>query len=183
MKSSSNGLVLEGTYAFSVETIAESPNDAALVFVDKENEKFLRTSTIWHDPIEAEETDSIGLELRRQDLKINLLVDMVSELLAQNSVMPPHELIRLTPMGIEFTDNTHKFKEGALGMAKLYIQPAFPKPLQFYGEFVASERDGHIVLRFNGTSGTVQDQIEKLLFTHHRRSIALELANSQATGA
>tara|TARA_R110002072_G_scaffold27080_1_gene88603 strand:+ start:593 stop:1144 length:552 start_codon:yes stop_codon:yes gene_type:complete len=166
------GLVLEGKYSFSIETIQDMPTAAELVNIDSENEKFLRTSSTWQDPVEVEELDSVGLELRRQDLKINLLMDMVSELLMRQSELPPPESIKLTPKGIEFSNKDRQLKTGTLGKVFLYILPALPRALQFYGEVQSGEQEGSLRLEFSGTGKAVQDQIDKLLFTHHRRSIA-----------
>ena len=172
MSELSSGLVLEGKYSLSITAVQEMPSAAELANIDKENEKFLRTSATWQDPVEMEELDSVGLELRRQDMKINLLMDMVSELLMRQSELPPPESIKLTPTGIEFFHETHELQSGTMAKIILYILPALPRALQFYGEVKDGEQQGTTRLEFIGTGSAVQDQIEKLLFTHHRRSIA-----------
>lgn len=172
MTASSGGLVLEGKYPFCIKKVTDTPATNELLDLDKENEKILKASAIWQDPVEVEELDSVGLELRRQDLKISLLMDMVSELLVRQSQQPPLEKIKLTGSSVEFQDEAHDFKLGVKAEAMLYILPAFPRALRFYGEIIESEQAGCAVLGFHGTSVAVRDQIEKLLFTHHRRSIA-----------
>ena len=166
------GLVLEGRYSLSLEAVPQMLEAAELANIDKENEKFLRTSAAWQDPVEVEELDSVGLELRRQDMKINLLMDMVSELLMRQSELPPPESIKLTPSGIEFAADSHSFETGAIAKAQLFILPTLPRALQFYGEITPGGQPGTLRLQFVGTGSVVQDQIDKLIFTHHRRSIA-----------
>ncbi len=181
MSELSSGLVLEGEYSLSIAAVGEMPSAAELAMIDKDNEKFLRTSATWQDPVEMEELDSVGLELRRQDMKINLLMDMVSELLMRQSELPPPESIKLTPTGIEFSNEAHGLETGAMAKIVLYILPALPRALQFYGEVKDGEQQGSVRLEFLGTGVVVHDQIEKLLFTHHRRSIAqVHASNKEA---
>lgn len=157
------------------------PSATELANIDKQNEKFLRTSATWQDPVETEELDSVGLELRRQDMKINLLMDMVSELLMRQSELPAPTPIRLTPTGVEFPNGEDRPQVGSLGSASLYILPALPRALRFFGEIKVGERADSLRLEFRGTGSSVQDQIDKLLFTHHRRSIAQVHASNKAT--
>jgi len=176
-------LVMEGRYSFTVEKIQAIPSSTELLNIDKENEKLLRTSAIWQDPIEVEELDHVSLELRRQDLKISLLLDLVGELLIRKSELPPLESIQLTATSIEFPNEVCALNDGDQVKAVLFLLPAFPRALQFYGEITGSERKGFSALEFQGTSIAVQDQIEKIIFTHHRRSIAQEHAGTRETGA
>ncbi|PCI81628.1 MAG: hypothetical protein COB20_01360 [SAR86 cluster bacterium] len=172
---------MEGSYSFTVEKIQHVPTSTELLSIDKENEKLLRTSTIWQDPVEIEELDHdhVSLELRRQDLKISLLLDLVGELMIRQSELPPLESIQLTATGIEFSNEVCTFGAGDMAKATLFLLPALPRALQFYGDITSSERKGFSVLSFQGISIAVQDQIEKIIFTHHRRSIAQEHAGTR----
>lgn len=178
-------LVLQGSYPFAVDKIQDVPTSTELIGIDKENEKLLKTSAIWQDPIEVEESDHdhISLELRRQDLKISLLLDLVGELLIGQSELPPTEPIQLTAAGIEFSNEVCIGGQGNSAKATLFLLPAFPRALQFYGNITSSEKEGFSILNFQGISLSVQDQLEKIIFTHHRRSIAQEHAGTRATEA
>ncbi len=183
MTSLSRGLVLEGRYSFAVEKIQDLPTSTELLNIDKENEKLLRASAIWQDSVEVEELDNVSTELRRQDLKISLLLDLVAELLIKQSELPPLESIQLTATGVEFSNQICSFGRGDKVKAVLFLLPAFPRALQFYGDITSSERSGFSVLNFQGAGNSVQDQIEKIIFTHHRRSIAQEHAGARETDA
>ena len=185
MTSLPRGLVMEGTYSFAVEKIQDVPASTELLSIDKENEKLLRASAIWQDPVEVEESDHdhVSLELRRQDLKISLLLDLVGELLIRQSELPPLELIQLTATGIEFSSKICTVDSGDKVKATLFLLPAFPRALQFYGSITSSARKGFSILSFQETSIAVQDQLEKIIFTHHRRSIAQEHAGARSTDA
>lgn len=185
MTSLPHGLVMEGNYSFTVEQIQDVPTSTELLSIDKENEKLFRTSAIWQDPVEIEELDHdhVSVELRRQDFKISLLLDLVGELLIRQSKLPPLESIQLTATGIEFSNRVCTVGSADKVKATLFLLPAFPRPLQFYGDITSSERKGFSILNFQGISIAVQDQIEKIIFTHHRRSIAQDHAGTRTTGA
>ena len=183
MTGAPSGLVMEGRFSLSIEKIQDLPTPAEQLHIDKENEKLLRTSAIWQEPVEVEELDHVSLELRRQDLKISLLLDLVGELLLRQSELPAVESIQLTAKALEFSNEAFGLKEGDMTKATLYLLPAFPRALQFYGDITDSTREGFSVMNLQGTSIAVQDQIEKIIFTHHRRSIAQEHAGTRTTGA
>ncbi|MFT4814722.1 MAG: hypothetical protein ACI80L_000141 [Pseudohongiellaceae bacterium] len=185
MTSLPHGLVMDGSYAFTVEKIQDFPTSTELLSIDKENEKIFRTSAIWQDPVEVDELDHshVSLELRRQNFKISLLLDLVGELLIRQSELPPRKSIQLTATGIEFSNEVCAVGSGDKAKATLFLLPAFPRALQFYGDITRSDRTGFWVLSFQGISIAVQDQIEKIIFTHHRRSIAQDHAGTKAKDA
>ncbi|MEX0963849.1 MAG: hypothetical protein WDZ52_07415 [Pseudohongiellaceae bacterium] len=178
-----SGLVMEGRFSFAIEKIRDLPNSSEMLVIDKENEKLLRTSAVWQEPVEVEEPDHVSLELRRQDLKISLLLDLVGELLIRQSEFPAQESIRLTATAMEFPEEIPTRGDGEKAKATLYLIPAFPRALQFYGDIAPSEREGFSLLIFQGTSIAVRDQLEKIIFTNHRRSIAQEHAGARTTDA
>lgn len=164
--------MLQGEFSLSLKGIPRMPDAGVLLNTDLENEKFLKTSAIWHDPVESDELDAIGLELRRQDLKISLLLEMVSELLIRQSQLPPLVALQMTAESLQCIYSGQPLAPGSAVEVTLYIMPAFPKALKLYGEVVPSPEAGKLTLQFIGMSPAVQDRIEKLIFTQHRRSIA-----------
>jgi len=189
MEKHSSGLSLEGEYPLALKPISQFPGTNVLQQVDQDNEKFLKTSAIWHDPVDVEELDGIGLELRRQDLKISLLMEMVSELLIQQSHLPPPVHLHLTATDLlcdypseylsDFlSDRTDaQLAPGTKLELKLYVMPAFPKALKLFGEVGPEREPGKLSIHFTGMSPAVQDRIEKVIFTQHRRSIAQRLGS------
>lgn len=180
MNMQQNGLTLERDFSLSIKQIADFPSQDKLLLADTENEKFLKTSTIWHDPIDVEDLDGIGLELRRQDLKITLLMEMVSELLIKQSHLPPLVTSRLTANGLQCHGDVTQYPAETKVEILLYIVTAFPKPLKLYGEVIQGDdndsAEQNLSIQFVGMSPNVKDRIEKLIFTEHRRSIAQNLS-------
>jgi len=176
METQTGGLVLEGKYALALTPLAELPAADSLVITDHDNERFLKTNSVWHEPADVEELDGVGLELRRQDLKLSLLMDMVSELVASQRELPFAVSIQLTASELHCEHSA--LPVGSTVEANLYLIPCIPRALKLYGEIRESTEPGWLVMRFKGMSPAVQDRMEKLIFTHHRRRIAHALADS-----
>ena len=73
------GLVLTDRLPVSVQVLDTLPEKYELAVADQENESFLKTSLVWQEPVDLDDLDQVGQELRRQDLKSNLLLEMMSE--------------------------------------------------------------------------------------------------------
>lgn len=172
MDSSNEGLLYEGSLPVSFQPIECFPGEGQLALVNEKNENFLKTSLTRHESMEVDEHDEISLELRRQDLKINLLLDMVGELLVQTNKLPAEVMLRLTATGLEYDGDSAAHKAGDKLEIALYISPSTPRALKLYGEVLTSDADSIISIGFIGVSQAVQDWLEKFIFRHHRRIIA-----------
>lgn len=177
MEKHSGGLSLEGEFPLAVKPISQFPGTNVLLQADHSNEKFLKTSSIWHDPVDVEELDDIGQELHRQDLKISLLMEMVSELLIHQSHLPPPVHLLLTATDLQCDHPGAPMTPGTKIELTLYVTPAFPKALKLYGEVGPERQSGKLSIYFTHMSPAVQDRIERLIFTQHRRSIAQRLGS------
>lgn len=102
MDSPVEGLLYEGSLPISFRRIACFPEEGQLALINEKNENFLKTSLIRHEATELDEHDEISLELRRQDLKINLLLDLVAELLVQQNKLPPAIMLKYTATDLEY---------------------------------------------------------------------------------
>lgn len=168
------GLLFEGLLPVAFTQIKSVPETEQLAFINEANESILKASMILHESVDVDEHDEIRLELRRQDVKINLLLDMVSELLIQQNKIPEALLVKLTAGGIKCPVEAFDTKVVGIGEKleiALYITPTTPRPLKIYAEVI--ELDGDLInVQFLGLSQSVQDWLEKLIFRHHRRTIA-----------
>jgi hypothetical protein len=121
-----------------------------------------------------DESPALVHELQRLEYKVNILLRLTAELALRNSGLPQAERVRLTPRALEwFGERTPAV--GSTGLLAVYINPALPQPVKIPC-VVAGERlqDGLRVvqMRFNGLSEAVVEQLEKLIFRHHRRLVA-----------
>jgi hypothetical protein len=117
-------------------------------------------------------------DLLRLDLKLNLLLDVVGQLLAASQQRPQATQIRFNAMGAHFTW-PQALPVGALGVLELTLRDIVVQPLHLPAEVVSGAAAGQVRVRFLALGENVADHIEKLVFRRHRRKIAG--ARSQST--
>jgi hypothetical protein len=121
-----------------------------------------------------DESPALVHELQRLEYKVNILLRLTAELSLRNSGLPEAQRVRLTSRALEwFGDKVPAV--GSTGLVAVYINPALPQPVKIPCT-VAGERlqdKLHVAqLRFSGLSEAVVEQLDKLIFRHHRRLVA-----------
>lgn len=121
-----------------------------------------------------DESPALVHELQRLEFKVNILLRLTAELALRNSGLPPPQRVRLTPRALEwFGEQTPAV--GSTGLLAVYINAALPQPVKIPC-VVAGERLHDNLraaqMRFSGLSEAVVEQLEKLIFRHHRRLVA-----------
>ena len=126
-----------------------------------------------HDALK-EESPALIHELQRLEYKVNILLRLTAELTLRNSGVPAPQRVKLTSRALEWFSGEAP-PVGASGLLAVYVNSALPQPVKIPC-VVAGERieDNARVtqLRFNGLSDAVTEQLDKLIFRHHRRLIA-----------
>ena len=121
-----------------------------------------------------DESPALIHELQRLEYKVNILLRLTAELALRNSGLPPAHRVRLTSRALEWF-GAETPAVGSSGMLAVYINSALPQPVKIPC-VVAGERthDNQRVaqMRFSGLSEAVVEQLDKLIFRHHRRLIA-----------
>jgi hypothetical protein len=121
-----------------------------------------------------DESPALVHELQRLEYKVNILLRLTAELALRNSGLPAPQRVRLTSRAMEwFGEATPAV--GSTGLVAVYVNPALPQPVKIPC-VVAGERTLENVrgaqVRFSGLSDAVVEQLDKLIFRHHRRLIA-----------
>jgi Atypical PilZ domain, cyclic di-GMP receptor len=121
-----------------------------------------------------DESPALVQELQRLEYKVNILLRLTAELALRNSGLPAAQRVRMTSHALEwFGDQVPAV--GSTGLLAVYINSALPQPVKF-SCVVAGQRTEaafHAVqFRFSGLSDGVVEQLEKLIFRHHRRLVA-----------
>jgi hypothetical protein len=109
-------------------------------------------------------------DLMRLDFKLNLLLDLASQLLAQSQPRVGPLAIRLNAMGASWKADSPP-KPGEHGILEVGIRDVIVQPLNLPAESVAAS-PGEARVRFTALGEVVADHIEKLVFRRHRRKIA-----------
>lgn len=125
-----------------------------------------------HGRLEKQDDDSPhSADIMRLDLKLNLLLDVVGQLLAASQQRPQSVPIRFNAMGANFVW-PQPLPVGAHGVLEITLRDIVVQPLNLPAEVVSGAPAGQVRVRFVALGETVADHIEKLVFRRHRRKIA-----------
>ena len=142
------------------------------------SERNLRVLQAWdamqeHGPVEKpDENSPYAADLMRLELKINLLLDLVGQILTTNRPRPAAMPVRFNALGAVWRSTAPLPEAGAQGVAEIYLHACLADPLRLPGRVTNVTPDGHIKVRFAPVGEAVADLIEKLAFRRHRRQIA-----------
>lgn len=153
---------------------ASAPNKAAWV---ANNLRVFQACDVLDEraPADRGEVDPVvALELRRLDLKMTLMLELMGELLTATTGSGPQRVdIELDFRGVKWSPADQSLKVGQRGILDLYIHPNIPRPLKFSGIVSAIETETQSArFDFDPLVEVEGDQLERLIFRHHRRKIA-----------
>ncbi|MFT6274581.1 MAG: hypothetical protein ACJAZ0_000670 [Halioglobus sp.] len=177
-KSPPAGLDFTDNISITWKKIDYRPSEAHLVLVNESNESFLRAVSAMGEITMDNADDEAGLsqEVLRLDLKVNLLLDLVSQLIYKQLEIPAVSKVTMSSREIEWRSEKVP-QPGQMVFVEAYIEHGTPKPMCFYGEVVSSQLEYHsnaARVRYVGLAGSVQSWLDKLIFRHHRRAVAYE---------
>lgn len=174
------GLYYESNISLVWQLVDSLPGDNELVKINEDNSRFLKALAALNEgvPEAGEELPQTAAELQRIDLKLNLLLEIVGELLANQRTLPAPTKVRLGHAAIEWVTQDCP-PPGAQICIEVYLRSELPSPLKFHGVAVLADAQGgsasankRVQVRFVGLNSTLQDDLEKFIFRRHRRSIA-----------
>jgi hypothetical protein len=119
----------------------------------------------------ADDQSPHSADLLRLDLKLNLLLDVVGQLLAASQQRAQPVQIRFNAMGAHFAW-PQPLAIGARGILEVTLRDIVVQPLDLPAEVVSGAPAGQVRVRFLALGENVADHIEKLVFRRHRRKIA-----------
>jgi hypothetical protein len=123
------------------------------------------------DKKKADDDSPHSADLMRLDFKLNVLLDLVGQLLAQTQPRPEPTQIRFNAMGATWKTREN-LSTGSHGVLEITLRDILVQPLDLPAEIVAGADAGFARARFLALGETVADHIEKLVFRRHRRKIA-----------
>lgn len=185
LDSGSGGLSFTDNISITWKAVNYKPDDSHLALVNESNEAFLRSvSAISEFSKDAsEDSPAISQEIARLDLKLNLLLDLVSQLIYQQLDIPEMSQVTVSSKDVEWLGEDLP-EPGSTVFVQVYIQRGTPKPLCFYGEVVSDSNDidsGCARVSYVGLSGSAKAWLDKLIFRHHRREVAFKKSNKSSS--
>jgi hypothetical protein len=177
-QSGAKGLEFHGKLPLAVHAVAALPDAHELLVINHGNEQVLRSVMMLEEKPDHDDSDPIHQELKRQDQKLNLVLDLLSTLLVRFNAVPAARELQLTDTALSFVDPA----PGLQGLCEmqLYIEPSLPRPLRLFGSALFDQASGSTIISFQGLSRALVDQLDKYIFRYHRRLVALAVAEKQA---
>ena len=153
---------------------APPDRDAALAFTER-NVRLLQSWEALDQLGPAEKPDDKAVnaaELMRLELKLNLVLELVGQILHANRPRPTAVPVRFNALGAVWRGAGALPEAGTQGILEIYLHDCIAEPLRVPARIGSVTPDGHIKARFAPVGETVADLIEKLAFRRHRRQVA-----------
>lgn len=126
-----------------------------------------------HGQVEKpDDSAPVHADIVRLDLKMNLLLDMVGQLLVASHPRPKASAIRFNALGAVWQGYPPHPEMGNQGVLEVYLRDCIADPLRLVGRIASVGPDGRVKARFIPPGENIADLIEKLAFRKHRRQIA-----------
>ena len=120
----------------------------------------------------TEDSSPHAAEIARLDLKVNLLLDMVGQLLTASRPRPKAVPMRFNALGAVWHSPPPHPEMGSQGVLEIYLRDCIAEPLRLVGRIASVGPDGRIKARIVPPGEHIADLMEKLAFRKHRRQIA-----------
>lgn len=125
-----------------------------------------------HGQIEKPDDSPHAADIARLDMKVNLLLDMVGQLLVASHPRPKATSIRFNALGAVWQGVAPYPALGNQGVLEVYLRDCIADPLRLVGRIASVAPDGRIKARFIPPGEHIADLMEKLAFRKHRRQVA-----------
>lgn len=139
------------------------------------NEETLRILLLLNEAMPDSGDEELRMpELQRLDLKINIVLDLVAQLITRATPLPQTYPIRIAATGLEWRQ-TQPLAIGEQGIIEVYMDKKYPRPLRLAVQVGAVEKvaeEFKISVRYEQVSELVKVLLEKVVFKRHRRHIA-----------
>lgn len=174
-----DGLIYMDDVPVQWEKLDQPPSEAKLAILNEENERLLRYVGSLDEYLhENKDGEPLAHDVARLEFKVNMLMEMVSQVLAQRLELPAPSRIEMKASGIACL-MPEAPKEGQYFQLSVYLNRQYLKPLVVCGRVVGTEAAGGgggwpVVCMFEGLSEIVRDHLERLIFRQHRRMVALQ---------
>ncbi|CAK0772099.1 PilZ_2 domain-containing protein [Gammaproteobacteria bacterium] len=124
---------------------------------------------------ESRNEEMLEARLKRIELKLELLLDLVGQVVLNQLSIPERLPIHLAAHALVWECDLPP-SEGVTVQVDLYLTPRYPQPLCFVGRVQTIEPltsgKHRVTIIFAELGEVVQDGLERSLFRHHRRRVA-----------
>lgn len=171
------GLMYQGSIALRWQPAEAAPDAQEEARLADSNEHTLRVLLTLddHGHESGDEAMEPGQNIARLEFKLNLALDMLGELLAYYHDTPAPVSVRLGGQGLVWKAG-QALPARQQGYVEIYLNARYPRPVVFAARVqeVKKLTDGfEITVLFGNIGAASRELLQKIIFRHHRRSIAL----------
>ncbi len=172
-----DGLVYVGSIPVSWGPRGDVFPDNSYTRITEHNEHVLRCANLLGEQIRdrVEDESETDLALTRLEAKVNLLLELVSKLDQRTEQIPGLAEVRLAATSIEWKCQDSPPGIGDNVWVNIHLDNRIPEAMKIAARVLTVREDAHgaiVCAEFEFLGGVVQDQMEKMIFRHHRRRIA-----------
>jgi hypothetical protein len=154
--------------------LAKAPDLATVTSITDSNVRILQVCAAIEEQGAVEKKDDKSphsADIMRLEVKMNLLLDLMGQLIAASQARPPAAVIRFNALGAVWQSSlVHRV--GEQGMLEIYLRDSLPRPLTLIANITQVRPDGQVRVAFAPPGEAASDLIEKLAFRRHRRQVA-----------
>ena len=125
-----------------------------------------------HGAEKPDDNSPHAADIARLDMKVNLLLDMMGQLLVASQPRPRPTSVRFNALGATWQGAAPFPALGNQGVLEVYMRDCLADPLRLVGRIASISPDGRIKARFIPPGENIADLLEKLAFRKHRRQVA-----------
>jgi hypothetical protein len=169
-----NELACEDVLPVAWRALAQPLDDVALAALTDRNVQTLQVALAIEEHGSVEKPDDKSphaADLMRLEVKVNLLVDLMGQLLAASQKRPKPSAIRFNALGAVWHSLAAP-ATGQQGLLDIYLRDCLAQPITLIGRVMKVSTDGQVRINFTPPGEMTSDLLEKLAFRRHRRQVA-----------
>jgi hypothetical protein len=170
-----NELAYQDMLPVGWKPLAKAPDLATVTALADSNVRILQVCAAIEEQGAVEKKDDKSphsADIMRLEVKMNLLLDLMGQLLAAAQPRPASAVIRFNALGAVWQSATPPPRIGEQGLLEIYLRDSLPRPLTLVASITQATADGRIRAAFSPPGEATSDLIEKLAFRRHRRQVA-----------
>lgn len=168
-------LAYEDVLPIAFRPLVEPPDSIAAASITDRNVKTLQVCAAIeeHGPVDKQDENSPhAADLQRLEVKMNLVMDLLGQLLAASVPRPRPASIRFNALGATWRSAAPHPQVGAQGLLEIYLRDCIAQPVVMIAKVTSVSPEGMVKARFAPPGEATADLIEKLAFRRHRRQVA-----------
>ncbi|MFO7325205.1 MAG: PilZ domain-containing protein [Pseudomonadota bacterium] len=169
-----NELAYQDVLPVAFKPLARPMDAAAVAALTDRNVRMLQVCAVLEEQGALEKKDESSphaADVLRLEVKVNLLLDLVGQLLAAQVPRPVPALVRFNALGALWKSSNPP-RVGQQGLLEIWLRDSLPQPLALIANVTHVAADGHVKANLVPPGEATADLLEKLAFRRHRRQVA-----------